>query len=208
MPLTDDVVVRRKQSPRALQLEQRRAEILRAAARLFAERGYNGTSLREVAAEVGLSPAGLIHHFPDKVSLLEAVLDDRLGDAERSLGRRDEDGETLLRGLVDLARRDVADPADLRLFCVLSAEAAAPGHPAHGWFARWFGLVRDRLTAAFDDLEAKGRYRGRPLTPAEAALHVSALRDGVNLQWLMAPESVDLVAAVQAGYGRFVDVRW
>src|SRR5207247_2564876 len=49
--------------------------ILDAAERRFAERGFAGVSVREIAAEAGLkNQASLYHHFRDKRALYEAVL--------------------------------------------------------------------------------------------------------------------------------------
>jgi AcrR family transcriptional regulator len=48
--------------------------ILDAAAALFARRGFAKTSVQDVADAVGLSKAGLLHHFPSKDALHEAVL--------------------------------------------------------------------------------------------------------------------------------------
>ncbi len=206
MPLTDDVVVRRKENRRAVALEERLAGIQEVAGRLFAARGYNGTSLREVAAGVGLSPAGLLHYFPDKAALLEAVLDARLGTVAAEFGLETGDGETFVRGLVAVAERDEAEPEALRLFCVLSAEATDPGHPAHGYFRRWFSEVRRHLVAAFEDLDRRGLYVGWPIPPAQAAINVSALRDGLNYQWLMAPDEVDRVATIRASFAPYVDL--
>ncbi len=69
-----------------------------AARRLFAEHGYNGVSMREIAQHVGKQPGGIYNHFPNKQAILvdlmqenlrrahEAVIatiDDRLSPAER-----------------------------------------------------------------------------------------------------------------------------
>ena len=162
MPLTDDVVVRRKVSVRADATAQRRTQILAAAAAAFAEAGYNATSLRDVATRAGLSHTGLLHHFPDKPGLLEAVLDDRVERASAVIPLESEDPDTFLRALVQAAASDAADPDNARLFAVLSAEALTVGHPAHGYMTRWFANVRARMTAAFSKLEEQGRYRGRP----------------------------------------------
>src|SRR5438552_14204766 len=52
-----------------------RDTILDAAERRFAERGFAGVSMREIAAEAGLkNQASLYHHFRDKRALYEAVL--------------------------------------------------------------------------------------------------------------------------------------
>src|SRR5215470_14668561 len=49
--------------------------ILDAAGRRFAERGFAGVSVREIAADAGLkNQASLYHHFRDKRALYEAVL--------------------------------------------------------------------------------------------------------------------------------------
>src|SRR5689334_23014665 len=53
---------------------QSRAELVQAASRVFAEHGYAGGSLRQIAVEVGMSAASLVQHFGSKEGLLEAVL--------------------------------------------------------------------------------------------------------------------------------------
>lgn len=52
----------------------RREEILDEATRLFAERGYEGTSMSDLAERVGLRKASLFHHFASKEVLYAAVL--------------------------------------------------------------------------------------------------------------------------------------
>lgn len=67
-------------SPRAAAARSRESPptrdlILDAAERRFAERGFTGVSMREIAAEAGLkNQASLYHHFRDKRALYEAVL--------------------------------------------------------------------------------------------------------------------------------------
>lgn len=52
-----------------------RAQILDAATRLFAAKGYDGASLARIADEVGVRKASLLYHFPSKEALHAAVLD-------------------------------------------------------------------------------------------------------------------------------------
>lgn len=61
------------------------AGILDRAAGLFAARGYAKTSVQDVAAAVGLSKAGLLHHFPSKDALHRAVLAQATGLGQRVL---------------------------------------------------------------------------------------------------------------------------
>jgi AcrR family transcriptional regulator len=63
---------------RALELDAARStrnQILKAGERLFAERGYDGVSMRDIVAETALrNQASLYHHFRNKQALYEAVL--------------------------------------------------------------------------------------------------------------------------------------
>ncbi|MDH6280399.1 TetR/AcrR family transcriptional regulator [Prescottella agglutinans] len=60
-----------------------------AALEMFAERGYEGASIREVAAHAGLSVPGLYHHYPSKQALLaglmRVVMSDLLDRTRRAL---------------------------------------------------------------------------------------------------------------------------
>lgn len=56
-------------------LTARRRTILAAAARLFARDGYAAISMRDLAEEIGITPAALYHHFPDKEALYCGVLE-------------------------------------------------------------------------------------------------------------------------------------
>jgi AcrR family transcriptional regulator len=56
-----------------LSSEQRRAAIIRAVRRLFAERGFDGTTTRELADAAGVSEALLFKHFPNKEALFAAM---------------------------------------------------------------------------------------------------------------------------------------
>src|SRR3954468_15623973 len=111
-----------------------REEILDSAMRLFGEVGYRTASLREVAARVGISHPGLLHHFPSKAVLLAAVLERR--DQVDSLAFQADlaAGHDHLEALVLLVERNAARPGIVELFATLSAEATAPDHPAHGFF--------------------------------------------------------------------------
>ena len=53
---------------------------MRAAERVFAERGYAGARMDDVAADVGIKRASMVYYFRDKRSLYVALLDDLFGE--------------------------------------------------------------------------------------------------------------------------------
>ena len=83
----------------------RREQILKEAARLFAERGFHGVGVDEIGAAVGISGPGLYRHFPGKDAMLAELL---VGISERLLtggrirvGEATGDPEAVLASLVD-----------------------------------------------------------------------------------------------------------
>lgn len=62
-----------------------RTRILETARHLFADRGFDGTSLQAVAEAVGIRKPSLLHHFPSKDLLREAVIEDLLGHWQQRL---------------------------------------------------------------------------------------------------------------------------
>ncbi|PRY06446.1 TetR/AcrR family transcriptional regulator [Kineococcus rhizosphaerae] len=206
MPLTDDVPVRRRSNRQAIATAERREQILDAAMTAFAEAGYHATSMRDIAGRVALSHTGLLHHFPDKAALLEAVLDRDLERAAVDAMLDPRQGESFLRGLVALAERDARDPERTRFYCVVGAEALTPTHPAHGYFRQWYARVREAVTAALEDLERRGHYTGPAGGIPLAAVHIASMREGLNQHWLLAPDEVDLVAAVTEQLQQYTDL--
>lgn len=64
-----------------------RGQILATASRLFAARGFDATSLQEIADDLGMTKQAVLHHFRSKDQLRQAVLDDILGHWRDALPR-------------------------------------------------------------------------------------------------------------------------
>lgn len=94
----------------------RREQILKEAARLFAERGFHGVGVDEIGAAVGISGPGLYRHFPGKDAMLAELLvgisDSLLTGAKRRLSEADGAGDcgavldSLIEGHIDFALDD------------------------------------------------------------------------------------------------------
>lgn len=187
--------------------EATRQAILDAALEVFAQGGYRAGSLREVARRVGMSEAGLLHHFRNKVALLEAVLEHR-DDRNRDMVPVGQgDPAATLRGLVRLAAHNAANPGVVELYCTLSAEATSPDHPAHAYFTRRYDYTREVIERAFRSLADEGRLK-QDMTPARAAVTIIAMMDGLQVQWLYDRDVLDMAAELRALFEPFVDIDW
>lgn len=174
---------------------ERRQQIVDEAYRAFATRGYHGSSLREIAAAAGIGLSTLQHHFAGKEDLLLAVL-----------ARRDEHGEAASAGRADpsfddaiiaQAEHNERIPGLIALYSILSAEATADGHPGREYFTQRYARMRETYEAEFNALGERGRLA--PLVdPVVAAITVVALWEGIQLQWLYAPETIDVAAGLRA----------
>jgi TetR/AcrR family transcriptional regulator, cholesterol catabolism regulator len=84
-PTTDDSARRPRGRPRKTMAERddgnRRAELLRSAARLFRRKGFGATSTRDIAAAVGMRSGSPFYHFKSKGALLYAVMEEGMRSA-------------------------------------------------------------------------------------------------------------------------------
>ncbi|OIJ66224.1 TetR/AcrR family transcriptional regulator [Streptomyces mangrovisoli] len=167
--------------------EERRAEIVRAALEVIAERGYRGTSLAAVAERVGLTQQGLLHHFPTKDALLVAVL------RERDQWDAVPESRWRVDLLAQLVEYNAMRPGIIQTFSALLGESVTEEHPARAYFTERYTRVRASMATA---LRAEyGERLPSGLTPERAAPLLVAVMDGLQYQWLLDPESVDMPAA-------------
>jgi TetR/AcrR family transcriptional regulator len=63
--------------------EERRSQILSVAVNLFSQRGFRGTTTKEIAHTAGVSEAMVFRHFATKEELYAAILDHKMCSGER-----------------------------------------------------------------------------------------------------------------------------
>jgi AcrR family transcriptional regulator len=106
-----------------------RQEILRTAARLFQQRGYDATSMNDVAAALKLSKGGLYHHFQSKDEILYEIMNHAMEiTQERVLNpvRGIADPEERLRALIRLHIEVVLSPRDREITVMLHENHPLP----------------------------------------------------------------------------------
>ncbi len=98
----------RSNTQRELNRDKLEADILQHAVKMFAERGYEGTSIASIAEQVGVSKQNLLYYFASKQILYQRVLDDVLDtwlDRMNSLADESRDPQDLLRSYIQAKLR-------------------------------------------------------------------------------------------------------
>ena len=184
----------------------KRAKIIEAASALFAESGYHGTSLREIAEHVGTGKSTLIHHFGSKERLLVAVLENRDANTQPLMDGADLDPMVPIRALPGWVHNHLQFEAGLvELYATLSTEATVLTHPGHGYFKEHFRTTISLFRDVLIRLQAAGAIAPWR-DPAFEALWLVALWDGLQFQWLYDPDSADVPALLQAHLASLIDI--
>ncbi len=137
--------------PRRAAGRQRVAELLAAASGLMAERGYEATTMAEIAARAGAKIGSLYRFFPDKEAVAEALL-------QQHIAVLHDEYEALAKRAADLSPEELAD-----VLIDLMAEL----------YPRIRSLPA-LMEARTDRTEIRDRSRGQALAGISAALRVCA----------------------------------
>jgi AcrR family transcriptional regulator len=163
----------------------KREEILTTALEVIARTGYRRTSVRELAAAVGLSQAGLLHYFASKEDLFAEVLLKR-DDVDLARAEGDDDASPLA-AIVNIVRHNADVPGLVQLSAQYSVEAADPDHPGHAAIADRYARIRRLLVDDIDGRTADGRLPA-DLDAQRVATLLIAVADGLQTQWLIDPD--------------------
>ena len=156
----------------------RRAELLRAAAKLFVEKGFDATTTRDIAEAVGMRSGSPFYHFRSKQDLLKAAMIEGLDAGRERLAAAIDgiaDPERRLRVLVrthlgTLLEGDCRSP-------LLVSETRALDDKARTEIAAAFDRYQVPWQQTLDELAEAGEEDG-PAEPTEAAGKVQAADGG------------------------------
>jgi AcrR family transcriptional regulator len=134
-----------------------RERILRAAAALFRQKGFNGTSMQDLAAAVGITKSSLYHHFPSKQALLSEILEltvERVTPAVRAVAEADLPAADRLRRAVALHLVELVRDLDNQACFIEEGRYLTPAH------MEVFVAKRDRYEAYFRHILEDGIRTG------------------------------------------------
>lgn len=176
-------------APKVVDRDSRRADVLAAAVRVFARKGFAATRIDDVAAEAGISKGSVYLSYDSRDDLLTAAFDSYAARSQALLRRAQESEEPALERLVALVRSVlelVAGEPDLArvLLDLWGARRSGDGMPMdmpsvyRDYRAAITGLLREGVTEGTVRADAGERH---------ATVVVGAV-EGCVLQWLLAPE--------------------
>lgn len=173
----------------------KREQILKAAVEIFGNKGSTNGTLADVAEQVGITHAGVLHHFGSKQKLLLEVLSYRdQADVAELAKKHIPGGPELFLHLVRTAFANEKRPGIVQAYTVLSSESVTDDHPGREYFEERYTTLRREVTAAFHELCAQEGVDD-PQSIAAASAGILAVMDGLQLQWLLHPGEIELGAA-------------
>ena len=165
--------------------------ILDAAEVVFANKGYLGGALNDVAVAAGYTRPGLLHYFHSKQALLLALLERR--DARLRIWDRVDPGMSFVE-LFAVMQEGIDEIEGIRTLVqlghILTAEATSPDHPAYEWVRTREKKLQDRIAAAVTISQERGEIDAS-WDPGVVAQVVLGSFEGIESFWLL-DETVDL----------------
>lgn len=155
--------------------EDTRTRIQEIALRLFTEQGYEATSLREIAEELGVTKAALYYHFKNKDDIVASLVEMRLADLEKLLEwvRSRPKTPQMRRELVERYAESVRATRNLGIARFLERnQTALRDHPT-------LIKIRERMMELTTEISEPG---ATPADRVSQALALFALHAG---KWLM-----------------------
>lgn len=150
--------------------------VLDAAERLFLERGYGGTRLRDLAEDLGMKPASLYHHAPGgKRELWHRVVDRALERHRRGLQRAATDGEGDLRRQLGAMIRYLLEQPPVNVVHLASASAPPAAETGVEPLAeRLYRTMMLPIREVYGEAQAQGRVSDRFPVDLFAGVFLSA----------------------------------
>jgi AcrR family transcriptional regulator len=156
-----------KTSVQRVQSDGRAAEVYRTAAKIILQKGYDATSVSDIADALGITKAGLYHYIKGKTELLYEIMKYGLEELEREVlvpAGEIEDPEERLRFVITTHARIVTRGDGVVTILVDEARALTAAQNRH--VVRMKRKYIDCLRDTLDEMKKRGQLRGIDTTVA------------------------------------------
>jgi AcrR family transcriptional regulator len=167
--------------------EEKRQQILAAAGKCFARKGFQGATISDICAEANISPGHLYHYFKSKNAIVEAMAETRLNRASEVLSKILE-GPDIISSLVSAFKPAAAHSERTNYVTSLDMLAEAVRNPA---LAKIMEEHSRALRAQIANFLRKGQALGQIDTGLDPGLTASVLlcvADGTKTLTLRNPQ--------------------
>jgi AcrR family transcriptional regulator len=187
-------------APRPDVSDQRRHQIMDAALTVFSHLGFERASMDDIAKEAGVSKGALYLYYKSKdaiiAKLLQLFFDQALKQVKLLAAGEGSVTEQLLaftRVLTrEMDRMAAMQPISLQFYAIAARHATIRQH-LRAYFAEYRALMEEVIERGI----AQGELRA-DISPAETAVALTALLEGLALLWLIDPQATDWHVQVES----------
>ncbi len=187
-------------TPRPDVSEMRTAQIIEAATVVFAEKGFDGATMDDIADEIGINKATIYLYFDSKDALIRAIAEEIFAQELADLQAAYESPGTATERLTVYYETLIADESEIRPLMPLLYEFYARGlrrEDVRLVIADFIHHLIGLLKAIIQDGIDSGEFV--PTDARQAARALDALLSGTLLHWVYAPEEMDVEAQLRFG---------
>ena len=179
---------------------ERTDQIIEAATPLFAEKGFDGATMDDIAAEIGINKATIYLYFDSKDALIQSIAEQLFAQEVADLQAAYESPGTATERLTAYYEALIADKSKLLPLMPLLYEFYARGlrrEDVRAVIADFIQRLTDLLTTIIEEGIESGEFA--PTDARRAARALDALLSGTLLHWVYAPEEIDVEAQLRYG---------
>jgi AcrR family transcriptional regulator len=199
--------------PRKSEERDTRQDILDAALDLFAQDGFFGTSMREIARQVGVRESALYHHFPSKEAILEGLVQSLGPGQARMLSEIDVGAmieamgaREFLEQVVQTMTTTWVTPREQKMLRILLAEGPRLGETEVLHLPRYVREARTRLSHIFDAMIRKKHIK--KADPYALTLEFMGPLMMLRMMYLVIPKGPPDLKGFQAEVRAHLDFFW
>jgi TetR/AcrR family transcriptional regulator, fatty acid metabolism regulator protein len=182
---------------RSIAVEEKREQLLEAAVRVFARRGYHGSRVADIAEEAGVAHGLLYHYFSSKEEVLQTIFRENWGqllERFRAVEETDEPAPEKLTGIAKILLRTWRNDPDLVTVMVREVARSPQLQAQVQGVGEAFAILRRLIEQGQDE----GSFR-RDLDPVLAAWIVYGGLEEVLTGWVLGglPDGDEQVALAE-----------